>query len=156
MTKVYKVLQTQTSEDISDLTIYIFSNKEAANECARRLNLEYAENVLLNNKGLFEEVSQENEDDDVHYYKVESEEVLDEPNNWDPNRYKDNEQSDCYVLALYDSDGEFIGFDAEEPTKDKDKATLYNYDSAFVRSAILDNSNLTAEMFHYTKAEDVE
>lgn len=155
MTKVYKVLQTQISEDISDLTIYIFSNKEAADECARRLNLEYAKNVLLNNKGLFEEIWAVNEDD-VHYYKVESEEVLYEPNNWNPNTCKDDEQSDCYVLVLYNSNGEFIGFDAEEPTKDKDKATLYNYDSAYIRSKTFDNSNLTVEIFHYTKAEDEE
>ena len=156
--KVYQVVQHQYSEpEYDNQTIYIFDNIEAAEECARRLNLEYADGVILDEEGLFVEVSR---DDCCHYYSVESmivESTVSDADVYDPSVEKNNEHSDIFLIALYyEENMEFVGFYANpEPTKDKDKATYYNENTVEDIAAMIENEGVySTEIFHYTKADE--
>ena len=156
--KAYQVVQHQYSEpEFDNQTIYIFDNVEAAEECARRLNLEYADGVILDEEGLFVEVSR---DDCCHYYTVESmimESTIEDADVYDPAAEKNNEHSDIFLIALYyEENMEFVGFYANpEPTKDKDKATYYNENTVEDIAAMIENEGVySTEIFHYTKADE--
>lgn len=156
--KVYQVVQHQYSEpEYDNQTIYIFDNVEAAEECARRLNLEYADGVILDEEGLFVEVGR---DDCCHYYTVESmivESTVSDADVYDPSVEKNNEHSDIFLIALYyEENMEFVGFYANpEPTKDKDKATYYNENTVEdIAATIEDEGVYSTEIFHYTKADE--
>ena len=156
--KVYQVVQHQYSEpEYDNQTIYIFDNIEAAEECARRLNLEYADGVILDDEGLFVEVEN---DDCCHYYTVESiivESTVANVDVYDPSVEKNDEQSNIFLIALYYEDSmEFVGFYANpEPTKDKDKATYYNENTVESVASMIENDGIySTEIFHYTKADE--
>lgn len=161
-TKIYLVNQTQPSEVFFNETIYTYSNIEAAEECARRLNLEYANNVILDEAGQFISILDEDDLNSVHYYKVESsileDTVDDEVYNADIDR--ENEQSDVFVIACYDKEdnSKFLGFTSIDGyTNDKEKATTYNENTVESTASFLeDNRDVSTEYFHYTKADDAK
>lgn len=158
MNKVYQVIQHQAEyPEYDNRIVYIYDNQKAAEECARRLNLKYAEGVILDDEGLFSDLVDDN--DTAHYYTVESyiveSEVDDEVYN--PETEKNDEKSDIFLIALYHKDNmEFVGFYANpEPTKDKDKATYYNENIVEnIASMIEDDDIYSTEIFHYTKADE--
>lgn len=152
---IYQVVQNQTcSDEFNNSTVYIYDNIEAAEECARRLNLEYAEGVILDECGQF--LREDDNVDEVHYYEVESialESTCDDEV-YDPAKNKNDPESNVYVIALYeDESGKFAGFYANpEPTLDKDAATYYNQETAkCVAQMIEDEGNYVALVKHYTE-----
>lgn len=157
MNKVYKVIQHQAAyPEYDNQTIYIYDNQKAAEECARRLNLEYAEGVILDDEGLFSDLVDDN--DTAHYYTVESYIVESEVDSevYNPAEEKNDEKSNIFLIALYYQESmEFVGFCASpEPTKDKDKATYYNENTVEnIASMIEDEGIYSTEIFHYTKAD---
>ena len=158
MNKVYKVIQHQAADpEYDNQTIYIYDNIEAAEECARRLNLEYAEGVVLDDEGLFSYLVDDS--DTAHYYTIESDVVESKVDDevYDPSVEKNNEKSNIFLIALYYQESmEFVGFYANpEPTKDKDKATYYNEATVEnIASMIEDEGIYSTEIFHYTKADE--
>jgi hypothetical protein len=69
---VYLVRQTQPEEDYRNTTIYVFTDKRDATKEARKLNKEYGQGCIFNDKGDFVEVDYEDSYvDGVHYYDVE-------------------------------------------------------------------------------------
>lgn len=156
MKRVYQVVQNQPdSNEYNNSTIYLYDNIEAAEECARRLNLEYAQGVILDECGQF--LNEDNDADTVHYYTVESialESICDDEV-YDPAKNKTDENSDVYVIVLYHDeaeDGDFAGFYANpEPTLDINAATYYNEETARrVAQCIEDECNYVALPVHYT------
>lgn len=155
---IFLVVQHQPeSPEYDNTTIYTYSSREEAEECAKRLNLEYAKGVVLDENGQFMFVVNE-EEDTCHYYEVVSSlletEVDDEV--YDPAKDKNDPESNVYVIALYeDESGKFAGFYANpEPTLDKDAATYYNENTVeYVAQAIEEEGNYSTEIFHYTKAD---
>ena len=158
MNKVYKVIQHQAADpEYDNQTIYIYDNIEAAEECAKRLNLEYAEGVVLDDEGLFSYLVDDY--DTAHYYTIESYVVESKVDDevYDPSVEKNNEKSNIFLVALYYQESmEFVGFYANpEPTKDKDKATYYNEATVEnIASMIEDEGIYSTEIFHYTKADE--
>lgn len=156
---VYMVVQHQPIEpNYDNATIYTYINREAAEECAKRLNLEYAKNVVLDEDGLFYTVV--NDADDYHYYTVEPSlletEVDDEV--YDPAKNKTDDHEQVYVIACYSKETmEFRGFYGNPITKDKDTATYYNEDTAETVAAFIeDEEDYSTEIFHYNDAKDAE
>lgn len=160
MNNIYLVTQHQPeAPEFDNATIYTYDNREAAEECAKRLNLEYAKGVVLDEDGQLLYIEEDREED-CHYYIVESfalESVVDDEV-YNPVNHKTDEKSDVYVIALYKADdGEFVGFYGNPITIDKDKATYYNEEtSESVAASIENNEGYSTEVFHYTKADDAK
>lgn len=156
---IYLVVQHQpASPEYDNSTIYTYSTKEEAEECARRLNLEYAKDVVLDEDGQLLYIVEDS--DDYHYYTVEGSlletEVDDEVYN--PANEKNNEQSNIFVIALSNPEtGEFVGFYGNPITTDKDKATYYNEDTVEATAASIESEGeYETEYYHYTKADDAK
>ncbi|MBR2248092.1 MAG: hypothetical protein IJ880_13910 [Bacilli bacterium] len=155
---IFLVVQHQPeSPEYDNTTIYTYSSREEAEECAKRLNLEYAKGVVLDEDGQILYVV-DGEEESCHYYSVDASlletEIDDEVYN--PAQEKNDEKSDIYVIALY-KDGEFVGFYGNPITQDKDKATYYNENTVEnVAASIEDEEEYETEYFHYTKADNAK
>ena len=159
MKDIFLVIQHQPDEpEYDNTTIYTYDNREAAEECAKRLNLEYAKGVILDEEGLYLDTLVDEES--YHYYEVEAsalESVVDDEV-YNPANDKTNEHAQVYVIALYNKETmEFIGYYGNPITQDKDKATYYNDETSEAVAAYLeDNEDYSTEVFHYTKADDAK
>lgn len=159
MKNIYLVIQHQPAEpEYDNTTIYTYDNREAAEECAKRLNLEYAKGVVLDEDGLFYVVL--NDEDDYHYYEVEASALEDKVDDevYNPAKDKTNDHVQVYVIALYNKDTmEFVGYYGNPITQDKDKATYYNEEtSESVAAFIEDEEGYSTEVFHYNEADDAK
>jgi hypothetical protein len=76
MKAVYLVRQTQTEADYYNYTVYVVSDYDEAVRRAKLLNEHYADNVVLDEDGLFVEVKDYSED--YHYYDIQ-EMIVDTP-----------------------------------------------------------------------------
>lgn len=154
---VYLVKQYQEGEGIEGETIYIFTKQTDAEEATRRLNLEYASGVVLDEYGEFLEIS----GDPYHYYITESmaiESSIEDADVYNPANERDNEESDLYVIACYSTkdNNKFLGFVSKDRfTQDKNQATLYNSETLEDASAYIEEDwNVSTEEFHITQADD--
>ena len=155
---IFLVVQHQPeSPEYDNTTIYTYSSREEAEECARRLNLEYAKGVVLDEEGQILYVV-DGEEEFCHYYSVEAlllETEIDD-DLYNPVQEKNDEQSNIYVIALY-KDEKFVGFYGNPITTDKDKATYYNEDTAETTAASIESEEeYKTKYFHYTKADNAK
>lgn len=74
--RIYLVKQTQPSAEYYDKTIFVFKNETDATNKARELNHEYGEFCEFTKDGDFLQIDDGYYFEDVHYYTVESIELI--------------------------------------------------------------------------------
>lgn len=158
MPAIYLVVQHQPCDaEYDNSTIYTYDNQQAAEDCTKRLNLEYAKNVILDEKGLFKAI--EEDAYDYHYYEVEAFELETRVSGvYNPADDRTNDEVQVYVIAVYDKYTlEFLGYYGDPITPDKNKATYFNQRTAEHMGIHLEaTEKYKTKVLHYNDAEEAK